>query len=114
MFCYRNLFKRNPKNRLGGGIDGTEKLKRHEFFKGIDWNALFRKQLKPPFVPTLDVHNPGDSHYFDKEFTKRDPRDSPAVPASAGANRLFRGFSFTRGSQAEHPKQNQSTETKSE
>ena len=48
---FRNLFKRNPKNRLGGGLDGTEKLKRHEFFRGIDWNALFRKQLTPPFVP---------------------------------------------------------------
>ena len=43
----RGLFKRNPKNRLGGNggpCDGAEKLKRHVFFKGIDWNALFRYQ----------------------------------------------------------------------
>ena len=37
-----------------------------------------------------------DTHCFDQEFTKRIPRDSPAIPASAGANRLFRGFSFSR------------------
>ena len=88
--------KRNPKNRLGAGTDGAEKLKRHIFFKGIDWNALFRKEITPPFVPTLAPSDPEDAHYFDQEFTKRTPRDSPAIPASAGANRLFRGFSFSR------------------
>lgn len=93
----RSLFKRNPKNRLGAGPDGAEKLKRCAFFKGIDWNALVRKDITPPFVPTLAPNNPDDAHYFDQEFTKRTPRDSPAVPASAGANRLFRGFSFSRG-----------------
>ena len=40
--------------------------------------------------------NSDDAHWFDPEFTRRTPRDSPAVPASAGANRLFRGFSFSR------------------
>ena len=29
----RALFKRNPKNRLGSGPDGSEKLKRHVFYK---------------------------------------------------------------------------------
>ena len=29
----RNLFKRNPKNRLGAGPDGPENLKRCSFFK---------------------------------------------------------------------------------
>ena len=81
---------------MGAGTDGAEKLKRHIFFKGIDWNALFRKEITPPFVPTLAPSDPEDAHYFDQEFTKRTPRDSPAIPASAGANRLFRGFSFSR------------------
>ncbi|CAG5099062.1 Oidioi.mRNA.OKI2018_I69.XSR.g16215.t1.cds [Oikopleura dioica] len=95
----RDLFKRNPKNRLGSGPDGPERLKRHVFFKGIDWNALIRKDVKPPFVPILSGgdRDETDTHWFDNEFTRRTPRDSPAVPASAGANRLFRGFSFNRG-----------------
>ena len=68
--------------------------KRHIFFKGIDWNALFRKDVKPPFIPMLSggKTDETDTHWFDNEFTRRTPRDSPAVPASAGANRLFRGF----------------------
>ena len=27
----------------GSGPDGEEKLKKHEFFSGIDYNALLRK-----------------------------------------------------------------------
>ena len=58
----------------------------------------FRKEIQPPFVPIITGGgaNNDDTHCFDQEFTKRTPRDSPAIPASAGANRLFRGFSFSR------------------
>lgn len=92
----RALFKRNPKNRLGSGADGEEKLKSHIFFSGIDYNALLRKELTPPFVPTFRDHRAADdATYFDREFTKRPPRDSPAVAASAGAQDVFRGFSYS-------------------
>ncbi|XP_065144320.2 ribosomal protein S6 kinase alpha-1 isoform X1 [Paramisgurnus dabryanus] len=88
----RALFKRNPINRLGSGSDGAEEIKRHAFFMTIDWNKLFRRELKPPFRPA--VARPDDTFYFDSEFTSRTPKDSPGVPPSAGAHQLFRGFSF--------------------
>uniref|UniRef100_A0A673C379 non-specific serine/threonine protein kinase n=1 Tax=Sphaeramia orbicularis TaxID=375764 RepID=A0A673C379_9TELE len=88
----RALFKRNPANRLGSGADGAEEIKRHGFFSTIDWNKLFRKEVKPPFRPA--VARPDDTFYFDSEFTSRTPKDSPGVPPSAGAHQLFRGFSF--------------------
>ncbi|XP_033878117.1 ribosomal protein S6 kinase alpha-1 isoform X1 [Acipenser ruthenus] len=88
----RALFKRNPANRLGAGTDGAEAIKRHVFYSTIDWNKLFRKELKPPFRPA--VARPDDTFYFDSEFTSRTPKDSPGVPPSAGAHQLFRGFSF--------------------
>ncbi|XP_061103182.1 ribosomal protein S6 kinase alpha-1 isoform X2 [Conger conger] len=88
----RALFKRNPANRLGSGADGAEEIKRHSFFSTIDWNKLFRKEIKPPFKPA--VARPDDTFYFDSEFTSRTPKDSPGVPPSAGAHQLFRGFSF--------------------
>ncbi|KAI4898354.1 hypothetical protein NFI96_011759 [Prochilodus magdalenae] len=37
----RNLFKRNPSNRLGAGPDGVEEIKRHQFYASIDWNYVF-------------------------------------------------------------------------
>ncbi|XP_053604278.1 ribosomal protein S6 kinase 2 beta [Plodia interpunctella] len=88
----RALFKRNPQNRLGAGPDGIEDIKKHEFFANIDWDALLRKEVIPPFRPA--VSRADDAFYFDSEFTCRTPRDSPGVPASANAHELFRGFSF--------------------
>uniref|UniRef100_A0A8C4E0U2 non-specific serine/threonine protein kinase n=1 Tax=Dicentrarchus labrax TaxID=13489 RepID=A0A8C4E0U2_DICLA len=88
----RNLFKRNPGNRLGAGPDGVEEIKRHHFFNTIDWNKLFRREIPPPFKPAAG--RPDDTFYFDPEFTAKTPRDSPGVPPSANAHQLFRGFSF--------------------
>ncbi|XP_006638750.1 ribosomal protein S6 kinase alpha-2 isoform X1 [Lepisosteus oculatus] len=88
----RALFKRNPSNRLGAGPDGVEEIKRHPFFGTIDWNKLYRKEIKPPFKPA--VGRPEDTFHFDPEFTSRTPTDSPGVPPSANAHQLFRGFSF--------------------
>ncbi|KAK9304055.1 hypothetical protein QLX08_004437 [Tetragonisca angustula] len=81
----RALFKRNPANRLGSG--GIEQMKNHEFFATIDWDALYRKEIKPPFKPAVSQDD--DVFYFDTEFTY-----SPGVPPSANTHELFRGFSF--------------------
>uniref|UniRef100_A0A4W4FT86 non-specific serine/threonine protein kinase n=1 Tax=Electrophorus electricus TaxID=8005 RepID=A0A4W4FT86_ELEEL len=88
----RNLFKRNPSNRLGAGPDGVEEIKRHQFYASIDWNKLFRREIHPPFKPASG--RPDDTFYFDPEFTAKTPKDSPGVPPSANAHQLFRGFSF--------------------
>uniref|UniRef100_A0A8C2FZ15 non-specific serine/threonine protein kinase n=1 Tax=Cyprinus carpio TaxID=7962 RepID=A0A8C2FZ15_CYPCA len=101
----RALFKRNPTNRLGSGPDGAEEIKRHSFFMTIDWNKLFRREIKPPFKPA--VARPDDTFYFDSEFTSRTPKDSPGVPPSAGAHQLFRGFSFVATAMLEEEECNQ-------
>ncbi|XP_029625779.1 ribosomal protein S6 kinase alpha-3 isoform X1 [Salmo salar] len=101
----RNLFKRNPGNRLGAGPDGVEEIKRHSLFSTIDWNKLFRRELHPPFKPASG--RPDDTIYFDSEFTAKTPRDSPGCPPSANTNQLFRGFSFVAISDEEsQPPQN--------
>ncbi|NXP34225.1 KS6AA kinase, partial [Leiothrix lutea] len=74
------------------GPDGAEEIKRHPFYSTIDWNKLYRREIKPPFKPA--VGRPDDTFYFDTEFTSRTPKDSPGIPPSAGAHQLFRGFSF--------------------
>nr|XP_014434719.1 ribosomal protein S6 kinase alpha-2 isoform X1 [Pelodiscus sinensis] len=99
----RALFKRNPSNRLGAGLDGVEEIKRHLFFVTIDWNKLYRKEIKPPFKPA--VGRPEDTFHFDPEFTSRTPTDSPGVPPSANAHHLFRGFSFIASNLVQEPSQ---------
>uniref|UniRef100_A0A914BZQ2 Ribosomal protein S6 kinase n=1 Tax=Acrobeloides nanus TaxID=290746 RepID=A0A914BZQ2_9BILA len=88
----RALFKRNPQNRLGSGSTGIEEIKSHAFFATIDWKRLFSRDIPPPFKPAIAAND--DTVYFDAEFTKKTPRDSPALPPSAAAHELFRGFSF--------------------
>ncbi|XP_060098127.1 ribosomal protein S6 kinase alpha-2 isoform X2 [Heteronotia binoei] len=99
----RALFKRNPSNRLGAGFDGVEEIKRHPFFATIDWNKLYRREIKPPFKPA--VGRPEDTFHFDPEFTSRTPTDSPGVPPSANAHHLFRGFSFIASNLVQEPAQ---------
>ncbi|KAK6726928.1 hypothetical protein RB195_004931 [Necator americanus] len=98
----RALFKRNAVNRLGAGPDGVEEIKRHPFFASIDFGQLLNKEISPPFKPAVTTID--STLYFDPEFTKRTPKDSPAVPPSAAAHELFRGFSFVSPAVVEEEK----------
>ena len=62
----KGLLNRNPKHRLGANTDAQE-LKEHPFFADIDWIALTKKQLTPPFKPKLSSET--DTSNFDPEFT---------------------------------------------
>jgi len=67
------LLNRNPKNRLGAQRD-TAELKEHPFFKSIDWEALGKKQVTPPFKPNVESDESTDN--FDPEFTSADLRET--------------------------------------
>lgn len=41
-----------------------EQLKKHEFFRDLDWDKLARSEIKPPFVPK--IRDEKDLKYFDK------------------------------------------------
>ncbi|XP_077162010.1 serine/threonine-protein kinase N3 isoform X1 [Paroedura picta] len=91
----RKLLRKCPERRLGAGAADAEEIKIQPFFKEIDWDALFAKTIKPPFVPTLkgatDVSN------FDQEFTSQKavltpPDDLPALTPEEQA--IFKDFDF--------------------
>ncbi|KAK6753348.1 hypothetical protein RB195_012753 [Necator americanus] len=60
------LFK-DPSQRLGGGPDDALEVCQQPFFKPIDWEKLYRKEIEPPYKPS--VQSETDTSYFDKEFT---------------------------------------------
>ncbi|TFK92216.1 Pkinase-domain-containing protein [Polyporus arcularius HHB13444] len=62
----KGLLNRNPKHRLGAQRDAAE-LKEHPFFKTIDWDALYKKQVTPPFKPVVESDESVAN--FDPEFT---------------------------------------------
>uniref|UniRef100_A0A8C9ZXE6 Ribosomal protein S6 kinase n=1 Tax=Sander lucioperca TaxID=283035 RepID=A0A8C9ZXE6_SANLU len=87
----KKLLVKDPHKRLGSGPRGSEDIKAHTFFKGLNWADLAQKKVSSPFKPELkselDVGN------FAEEFTGMDPVYSPAsTPPST--DRLFQGYSF--------------------
>ncbi len=43
-----SLLNRNPSKRLGAGPEGADEIKRHPFFKNIDWSIARERKLQPP------------------------------------------------------------------
>ena len=100
----KGLLNRDVVSRLGAAkstilkVGGVAELKQMEFFAGLDWPKLERKEIDPP--EKFDVDNDDDLRHFHEEFTKM------TIPRSvADINRaefrphhcnsdLFRGFSF--------------------
>ena len=35
--------------------NGTEDVKRHRWFKALDWEEVYYKQLKPPILPKVQA-----------------------------------------------------------
>lgn len=57
---------RNPLQRLGA--NGGQEVREHPFFASIDWDALYRRTLIPPFDP-LRNQTEIDTKNFEREFT---------------------------------------------
>lgn len=106
------LLNRNPRHRLGATHDAKE-LRVHPFFADVDWVQLQRKNVVPPFKPTLSCKT--DTSNFDPEFTNAPMTSSlnaraaafasanmPAsTPLSPGMQANFRGFTFVDESSIE-------------
>ena len=101
----KGLLNRNPKHRLGA-TDDAEELKRHAFFADIDWVALSKKLITPPFKPQLKSDT--DVSYFDPEFTNALNTNgslneraaalakgyATSTPLSPSVQANFQGFTF--------------------
>ena len=46
----RGLLERDPNKRLGGSLKDAQEIKEHPYFKDIDWNKVYNKEIKPPTV----------------------------------------------------------------
>lgn len=63
----RGLLLRDPAKRLGSKDDGAQEIKNHPFFAGVDWEALEKLEIEPPFRPM--VRGDTDIGNFDTVFT---------------------------------------------
>uniref|UniRef100_A0A8C7WJD3 protein kinase C n=1 Tax=Oncorhynchus mykiss TaxID=8022 RepID=A0A8C7WJD3_ONCMY len=91
----RRLLRRSPERRLGAGERDAEEVKKHLFFRNMDWNGILSKKVKPPFVPT--IQNSNDVSNFDNEFTSEAPiLTPPREPRALSKNEqdMFSDFDY--------------------
>lgn len=88
------LLEKDPRKRLGYHNDAQE-LKKHKFFRNIDWKILTEKRYHAPMEPKLD--DKFDVSQFSEDFTNQPAVDGPAesgpLTASNGQN-FFKGNDF--------------------
>ncbi|KAJ1911696.1 Serine/threonine kinase [Tieghemiomyces parasiticus] len=89
----QRLLTREPAKRLGSGPGDADEIKRHPFFKSINWDDILHKRVTPPYVPQvksrLDISN------FDEEFTRERPVLTPTNTVLDTADQEeFQSFSY--------------------
>ncbi|KAK9762287.1 Serine/threonine kinase [Basidiobolus ranarum] len=89
----QKLLTRDPEKRLGSGRSDAEEIKRHPFFRGVNWDDIMNKRIDPPFRPKITSRT--DISNFDSEFTREKPVLTPVQNALDSVDQEeFYGFSY--------------------
>ncbi|CAG0897890.1 unnamed protein product [Darwinula stevensoni] len=72
----KKLLVHDRTKRLGSMKNGAEDVKRHRWFKNIDWEDVFYRKVKPPIVPKVSYD--GDTRNFE-EYSEVDWQKKPTV-----------------------------------
>ena len=95
------LLQKDKYRRLGAGLEGSKAVKRHEFFRLIQWELLEQKKLEPPFNP--NVSGDLDLKNFDPEFVKESVQSTPPTVAQGSgkivvsiSDNVFEGFTYSK------------------
>ncbi|XP_058075403.1 serine/threonine-protein kinase AtPK2/AtPK19-like isoform X1 [Magnolia sinica] len=89
----KGLLQKEASRRLGSGPDGSEEIKRHKWFKPINWRKLEAREIQPSFRP-----NVAGKHCianFEERWTNTPLSDSPVASPVAGECN-FVGFTYVR------------------
>ncbi|KAM5290576.1 cAMP-dependent protein kinase catalytic subunit PRKX isoform 4-T5 [Glossophaga mutica] len=83
----RKLLVVDRTRRLGNMKNGADDVKRHRWFRTVDWEAVPQRKLKPPITPK--VCGEGDTSNFEA-YPDNDWTTTPAV--SAKELEMFKNF----------------------
>ncbi|TVY69664.1 Serine/threonine-protein kinase psk1 [Fusarium oxysporum f. sp. cubense] len=95
------LLRKDPSKRLGAVMPkDLATMKKHRFFRKIDWKKLAERELEPPIQPMIT--DPELAENFAPEFTELSISpvlpNKEAWPRSLPKDELFGGFSFVASS----------------
>ena len=85
-----------PDERIGCRPAGIAEIKAHPFFRSIDWEVLYMKEISPPYVP--QTSRKSDVSNVDPEFLAETPEETPVqdsqLAAMAGEDGEFDNFTY--------------------
>ncbi|RKP10188.1 kinase-like domain-containing protein [Thamnocephalis sphaerospora] len=84
----KRLLTADRTKRLGNLRGGAEDVRRHKWFRDVDWDALLRRAVRAPIVP--NCRHPGDTSNFEKY--PEPPYQTPDPHAPDPFRHLFREF----------------------
>eukprot|EP00928_Gymnodinium_smaydae_P076686 TRINITY_DN5974_c0_g1_i1.p1 TRINITY_DN5974_c0_g1~~TRINITY_DN5974_c0_g1_i1.p1 ORF type:complete len:398 (+),score=87.29 TRINITY_DN5974_c0_g1_i1:224-1417(+) len=85
-FCRRLLVADRTK-RLGCAKNGADEVKKHKWFKNVDWDAMLARRCRPPYIP--EARSAEDTSLFDR-YPESTEASAPIVGERDQA--LFEGF----------------------
>eukprot|EP00457_Paulinella_chromatophora_P005688 gb/GEZN01005705.1/.p1 GENE.gb/GEZN01005705.1/~~gb/GEZN01005705.1/.p1 ORF type:complete len:353 (-),score=57.81 gb/GEZN01005705.1/:555-1613(-) len=71
----KKLLTADRTKRFGCLKDAADDIKKHKWFKSVDWAKCFTRKLKPPFVPSFK--SASDTSCFDKYPDSAEDRSRP-------------------------------------
>jgi len=83
----KRLLTHDRAKRLGCLKNGVEDIKKHRWYRTIDWDAVLHRAVSPTYIPS--VRSPDDTSMFDR-YPESTEASAPDIPA--GEQALFRGF----------------------
>ncbi|GMJ14318.1 ARABIDOPSIS THALIANA PROTEIN KINASE 2, ARABIDOPSIS THALIANA SERINE/THREONINE PROTEIN KINASE 2 [Hibiscus trionum] len=89
----KGLLQKEATKRLGSGQGGSEEIKRHKWFKSINWKKLEAREVRPSFLP--EVAGNKCVANFEECWTNMPVHDSPVASPTFGEN-PFKGFTYVR------------------
>lgn len=87
----RKLLCKDKDKRLGAGEKDAWEIKKHPFFRSVDWAAMERKEVSVPFLPL--VRSAGDTQNIDRAFTGEPLAETPNA-SNLEEKEHFEGFSY--------------------
>jgi len=88
------LLKIDQFTRLGSGKSDADDIKSHAFFRGLDWNEVELKKIKPPFVPKISSDE--DYSNFDQMFTEENPLSETPNKFSILEQSKYHNFTYDK------------------
>jgi protein kinase X len=84
----RKLMHLDRSKRIGILEGGADDMQKHKWFKGMDWDAMLRKEIPPQIVP--EVRHAADTKNFETYPENSVESNSGALDPSTAS--LFDGF----------------------